>query len=475
MEKRINEDLICVLKKDDSNQIIKSYLEIINPLSESIGKIEDLCDNPKIGLIHLSEKISSFSELKLLNSQYSYCEDLNRPYQGFTANIQNLVNQIIEKENDIRRKIKEKEEKNYEDDFDAEKERINFKLSVKATLLKWSKASAINKAYRRCHEDKSILTFSHRLCGWSNPVYKLTPNFSVEIKTNFGYGNASYFYTILKYKEIEITPFSEWIEYEFANFSEINRYTKSYELENKFWLDATEFCKEACNLSIHDERTFIQKYIMDECEKMVSGLEDIFHREQFSFKARKTKEEDYTVDKSGHELVEYRGEKISGALDFVSKILEFDQIAQIKSFISRIEDSNRRIKPILIEESEMLKIKLQNFDKEMKELYPVYKALYDKDQNYLKEKSTIQKDFLRVNKITYREMDESVKEQINKSFNEKFPEYIEFRKEYLKKKEEHKKLSEKIKNTKSVLNKILKYNSKIQLYFEKLKTGHNNA
>ena len=47
----------------------------------------------------------------------------------------------------------------------------------------------------------------------------VTPNFSVEIKTNFGYGSVSYFYTKLKYKNIEITPFSEWVDYEFARFA----------------------------------------------------------------------------------------------------------------------------------------------------------------------------------------------------------------------------------------------------------------
>lgn len=460
MEDRINEDLVCVLKKNASNEICVSYVEIINPFLQSLSKIEEICDNPNYGLILIAEKIKSFSELKLLNAEYSYCEVLYRPYQGFTANINKLLNQIIDKENEI----KYREKNDYNDKFDPEKERLNFKCFVKETLTKWIKANSINKTYRRCHEDKNILTFSHRLCGWSNPVYQLTPNFSVEIKSNFGYGNSSYFYTKLKYKNIEITPFSEWIEYEFAEFSEINRYTKSHELENRYWLEAMEFCQEACNLSIKDENEFVKKYILNECEEMVSGLEDLFHREQFSFKEKKSDNQKYSVDKSGHELVEFRGEKISGALDFVSKILEFDRITKVQSFISRIEDCNRRIKPILIEEAEILKVKLQNFEIEIKELYPVYKELRDQYQNYYKEKSLIRNKIIRDKKISYRKVDEKKIEEV---FKNKFPEYEEFFQKYLDKKKEHDKLSQQISNTKTVLNKILKYNQKIKLYFEK--------
>ena len=111
---------------------------------------------------------------------------MNRPYQGVKANIQELIKELIEKENEL-----EKSNDNNKDD--VAKEKLAFKYLVKNKLLLWSKAASINKTYRRCYEDKTILIFSHRLRGWSNPVFQLTPNFSVEIKTNFGYGNSSYF------------------------------------------------------------------------------------------------------------------------------------------------------------------------------------------------------------------------------------------------------------------------------------------
>src|SRR5690606_38411441 len=128
---------------------------------------------------------------------------------------------------------------------------------------------------------------------WSNPEFKLSENFTVVLKTNFGYGSASYFYIKLKYKNIEITPFSEWIDYEIAKFTEIIRYTKSFvyrllrgiyngkrvyqqKMENSNWQDAIDYTKTACNVSLKDEVDFVRKYIIDECERMVAGLENIY-------------------------------------------------------------------------------------------------------------------------------------------------------------------------------------------------------
>ncbi len=66
-----------------------------------------------------------------------------------------------------------------------------------------------------------------------------------------------------------------------------------------------EFSKDACNLSMTDEVKFVEKYVINQCEKMVRGLEEIFNMEHFTFKERKKKP--YSKDKKGHVLVEFRG------------------------------------------------------------------------------------------------------------------------------------------------------------------------
>ena len=320
----------------------------------------------------------------------------------------------------------------------------------------WSKAFAINKTYRLCQEDKSILTFSHRIDGWSNPVYQLTPNFSIELKTNFGYGSVSYFYTKMKYKNIEITPFSAWIEYEFARFSEIIRYTQSHPLINEYWLEAMQFSRDACNLSLTDEVKFVEKYVIDECEKMVSGLEELFNTKHFTFKNRERKR--YSVDKKGHVLVEFRGEKISGSLDFLSKILESEKIAGIKSFIRRIMDCNIRIQPILIEESKILKIKIENLTKEKIELQPKYDEVVKINNEYNAKRRKLQDEMIGIDEFKSNQID---LQKLEKTFLSKFPDYEQFKKEHKSVTRNYAILKEEIQNNKKVRKNIVSYNEKI--------------
>ena len=46
----------------------------------------------------------------------------------------------------------------------------------------WTNAYSI-RSYG-CKSDENIIIYSHRTSGWST-VYQLTPNFSVEVLTNF--------------------------------------------------------------------------------------------------------------------------------------------------------------------------------------------------------------------------------------------------------------------------------------------------
>ena len=179
--------------------------------------------------------------------------------------------------------------------------------------------------------------------GWSKRPHVLTPAFSVQIDTNFGYGRSSYFFSKLTYKKIDLIPFSEWVEYRYANFFEIIRYTVRHDLRNECWHQAMEFCRDACNLSLSDETMFVEKYIVSECEKMVNGLEIFLTRDVVALKDLQIKNEERV-------LIEFRGEKISGALNFIEKILGFSEIFAVGSLISRIEACNKSIQPILEKE-----------------------------------------------------------------------------------------------------------------------------
>ncbi|RXJ51099.1 hypothetical protein [Gelidibacter gilvus] len=350
--------------------------------------------------------------------------------------------------------------------YDIYKAITAYKNELLQRYLSWGKAFSINKTYRLCHENKSILTFSHRIDGWANPVYQLTTNFSVEIKTNFGYGHSSYFYTKLKYKNIEITPFSEWVDYEFAKYSEIIRYTRTHLLENKYWYEAMQFAKDACNLSMTNEVKFVEKYVIEECEKMVSGIEEVFNKDNFLFKSRK--EDSYKVDKKGHGLVEFRGEKISGALDFISKIIEFEYVASMKSFINRIEACNKKIQPILFEESNVLKAKISNLQDDKSALQPTYQKALADSQIYQKERNILQKEMISRGQLVFEKIDV---EKLNQQFNKNHPGYNMFKDEYIKITNAFNTLCDQISKLNKVYNNINTYNRKIEQYFGKLENN----
>jgi len=465
MNNKINEEVLCILKKNAvTNQIEIDYVTIEMPLAKTIDNFSALLDDPNSTLEQVINFIKSTEELNLLTAYYRYCVYLSGSYQAFSANNQDTIKEIVTKQ-----QLMQLNQENAPEKYDINKAIADYKNEIKNKYILWHNAYSINKTYRLCHEDKSIMTFSHRIDGWSDPVYQLTPNFSVEIKTNFGYGRASYFYTKLKYKNIEITPFSEWTDYEFAKFSEIVRYSKSHSLKNEYWLEAMEYSRDACNLSLEDEVKFVEKYIIDECEKMTSGLEEIFNKEQFSFKNRCNKNERITVDKKGHVLVEFRGEKISGALDFISKILEFEKITSIKSFIERIEECNKKIQPILAEESAILKVKIENLTKEKNQLQPQYDEVVMQKNEYNQKKVTLKEEL-----FTKEQLDnfwsseyEHYRKQLEAEFIKRWPEYTEFEKEYKQVTDKYRILIEQIQNHTKVRDNIISYNEKIIKYFGK--------
>jgi hypothetical protein len=458
LKEKINEEFLCVLRKNmTTNQVEIGYIRIENSFKNIIDSLSSLCDDPSKTLTDISNFIVATKELDLLSSNYRYCAKLRGAFQGFTADNQDTLKKITDHE-----QLMTLQKKMDPENFDRQKSVFDFKQKLKEEYTLWVKAYCINKAYRLCHEDSTILTFSHRIDGWSNPKYQLTPNFSVEIKTNFGYGRASYFYTKLKYKNIEITPFSEWIMYEYAKFSEIVRYTQSHILENTFWLEAMEYARDACNLSLSNEEKFVEKYIVDECEKMVTGLEHFFDKDHFSFKTRE--KVTYNVDKKGHVLIEFRGEKISGALDFITKIIELDHIIKISQYIKRIETCNTRILPILIEEEKIISGKLSKLISEREELRPKYDFVVKRNIEYTKSLADLQEKMISFGQFNKNLSDfDNINRELNKTRND----YEEFKLEFQNITRTHQILIESIKNYTELNQKVSSHIKKISSYFGK--------
>lgn len=473
MTTKINETVLCILKYKEEHIVI-DYLPIENNFINETTALQKLFNYNQDTITQILNFINQTDTLKQLQQNYKYCKKLDGFYQGFTVNFEEKTKEINNRKDLIYFNKKQSPE-----NFDFETEIEQLKIDILTDFELWTKAFDIGKTYRKCFEDKSILTFSHRIKGWSNPVYQLTSNFSIELKTNFGYGTSSYFYIKIRYKKIDITPVSEWTNYEISKFSEIIRYTKSFsvkwfrgthngrkifrkQIENSYWLTAMEFAMTACNCSRKSETEFIEKYVIEECENMVSGLKDIAANSKFSFIGENNTH--YKVDKKGHQLIEFRGEKISGAIDFISKIVEYNKIAEIQKFISNIEQINKDIKPILIEEIKIIGVKLIGLNNQLIIIKPEYLKLNSKNIEYNIDLNKLKIEMIMNKVFDYENVD---REKLMQQFNKLNPEYSKFVMEFETVRAEYNDLVQKINILVKLKANIKSYNLKIENYFKK--------
>lgn len=342
--------------------------------------------------LKLNEKIEKLeTDITKINEKIEFYKNKNeKDYLNNIKSHQELVTRKEDKVSDLKNQRKD------EEDF----------------LIRWiniiysrlEKASSLAKGYKDCDDDENILAYSHRKRGGAGREVNLTENFTYWFQTNFGFGNASYFYLVFKYKGISITPFSEWINYDFKKVSEIKRYSKSLTgkkpsstrrignreytnfkpvIDENSWLDAMNHLIEAYNCIQQNEQAFVDKYIIQECEVMVSGIEKLIYQEYVHPIGWNNKP--HEIDLNGHYLMDYKLEKISGALEFINKILEFDGIMDSYDYIRRIEKMNKKIEPII--ESELVDINsllgklpedLNEKDRELSELKPILDKCFEK-------------------------------------------------------------------------------------------------
>ena len=207
----------------------------------------------------------------------------------------------------------------------------------------------LSKKYTECKQDPSIVAFSSRHIGWNRMNFTLNEDLSIAYNTNFGYGYANYFTANLKYRDIDILPYSMWVNYYNANISQILRYTRTYHISNSEWEAALEFGRDICNSLVQNPSGFANVWLVGEVRKMVDGLRRIFNNHGSVMAVNESNGSSRVLD-TKEEIVLYKGEKMSGALSFLGKIKEIEKLnVSMDSYISSILDMNRRMVPELLE------------------------------------------------------------------------------------------------------------------------------
>ena len=245
-------------------------------------------------------------------------------------------------------------------------------------IILWIRAYRLWDARNRCLENRDHVAFSHRFYGWSQPSYPLDDKFKLEFKTNFGYGQASYFYFVMFYKDIQVFNFMEWVNYDIVEVSEMQRYYKKYSnsksdidinikkpdkpeeqgaITNKLWLKAMADAEEICNLYVRDENKFVEKHIINNLSDMISELEEIISEDNSTVNKEYRR---YNYEFSNHCFSKNETEKIlamnvkgymiSGVIEFIDNIIKLDSIISVESYLTRIQEVNRKLLPMLIKE-----------------------------------------------------------------------------------------------------------------------------
>lgn len=426
-EYNINETYLLLLI--ENNGIVDTTkITIDNHFENETIELNRLCEGSNDNINEIINFINNSLRPRLTNKRYNYCKELDKPYQSVYVNIDASIQNIITNRNLIITN-------QYR--FTLAESIIDLKNQIKKEIELWFKVFNIDFSYEKAKRVPNMLVYSHRISGWSNPEYEITKNLKQQIKTNFGYGSVSYFYSLLTFKNIQITPLSEWIDYYKSDFSEVIRYTKSFrsrypvfdnhnrihhykiEIENSYWYNAIEFTKNAANLSIKNEKEFVEKYIICECEIMVNGLEKFYTETEFDFideNQINVEEEINTrkrIDIKGYELIDFRTEKIIGALDFILKINEYNSIVPTIEYTQRIISLNKKFIPNVYDA-------IQNQDTELKtainnynSFIPSHNLLIRKQNFYESEKIRLGNEFYNTYKEDYNKFLEIMSKSID--------------------------------------------------------------
>jgi hypothetical protein len=447
----INEDKLCVLKRNALNgQILLAYETINIQLNEYLDELYAFIEDKENTGNDIFNYLLDHSILKLILKTYNFCTNLSDTtwYQQRDINSQIVYYNLEET-----------------------KQLFNNPNYTKSHLLKLCKrrilAHSLENAYDTCSSNSEILAFSHRKVGWSQRPYKLDENFSIEFKTNFGYGRKSYFFTKLKYKEIDIVPISEWIFYRNAELYEIIEASAKHTLDNESWKQAMEYGEKACNLFLRNETEFVNQYLKQECEKLISGLSDIKLYSKFKLLKNENRfnpsfEE---IQMAGSELIAFRGKKISGALYFIDNIKCLKTVFTVINYIKTIENFNKDIHPILVNEFKRILDLLPQLNTQLLTLQVSNEKLKEKDSDYDKNRSAI-KELLQESEEYEVKNYSDKREYLNAKFLEKYPEYNSFQRNLEHAKEKYYALYDKIDSLKNDLRSIEESIEKIDKYFE---------
>lgn len=381
MSDQINKDYIGVVtESEDNKSLVYSRIPIDNSYKELIGKLQDMAKNDNQSVLDMQGHFTRTFRKGTCPGGFNYCY----PYNYYSSYISGAAypeilsfdeyHKELEKE---RRSTREAETSGYctnpHQPLTVEQEAsilkvVNYRIATVSKYYKtrflfncerYIQAFCFNKTLLSLKHNRKNKMFSSETIGWTTYNYTINDDIDFIVKSNFGYGGSAYFFVNLKYKGIDILPYSDTVKYYYANMVDFIRYTRLYDVIRDNWNIALNFVVETANEASYNEETFIKKWINNEIDEMMSGLERIANTpETFHNKFIKQNSQvgglRYVRNISNNEIetyktypdemiAAYQAEKISGAL------LLLEKLKALTSIYPKVTDSIERIKVINLE------------------------------------------------------------------------------------------------------------------------------
>ena len=337
-------------------------------------------------------------------------------------------------------------------------------------------------------QDPSVKMYSTDQIGWKEFEYKANDDITVYIKSNFGYGSASYFFCNLKFKDINILPYTAVIKYYYVQMIDFIRYTRRYATNRDSWNEIFDFAVETGNLAKNEPDRFIKEWIINEVEEMMVGIRKIMsspkeelekflgfmRKSGFSlyknidniwaahiFRNCKTQDvKDYEV-LPNEKVIAFKAEKITGCLLLLDNLRKLTEITNvITPYVEEIELMNLRIQPeiashveSLAKDINRLNTDLNDIKKEIMILEPTLERHKKAIEEVRKEMNKIANEGKKNINIEYGTYEA---EQKYRTFN---PEYVKFKEKYDELNTRKGKLKKRIERRErflEILNKCLK-------------------
>lgn len=385
MSKTANIDYLCVIRENGK----RTTFETIDiPASTNLVSIlEGMVANNSASVLDMQSQMnyafpeedrrymnyvspfsygSSFIEGTTYPASISYQE-----YKDMLSEMAENLTETFEKRNqDLLAKSPSDEYSSRLSEF-VEKEIADYEETLKKNYLIKALRFIMAKNYTRTlisiKNDPDIRMYSTDTLGWSDFKYRVTDDVTINLGTNFGYGSASYFRLCLKYKGIDILPYSFVVKYFFANRRDILRYTRMYDVAHESWNIAFDFVEKTANLAAEDAGQFVRVYVLGEIQQMMHGLEKILqdpnaYASGLANKAGERTECHFLTVRNmnlyerkcygaypGEMSMVIMAEKITGALDFLDNMKKLsDFIPEIQSSIDKIRSMSLAVLPEII-------------------------------------------------------------------------------------------------------------------------------